>query len=81
MEPTAANASANGPGVAHTEIADPMSSPAPFLAVVAGIAILVLGGLMATDFIWSTSHPVTIAHTPASTAAPVTTAPATRAPG
>jgi hypothetical protein len=58
-----------------------MSSPAPVLAVVAAAAILLLTGLMATDFIWTAQHPLTVAHTPASTAAPVTTAPATKAPG
>lgn len=43
----------------------PMQSPAPILAAVAAIAILVLTGLMATEFIWSAQHPVAVAHTPA----------------
>lgn len=74
MEQTTHSAAHAPEGPPHVD--PPMSSPAPVLAVVAAIAILVLGGLMATDFIWSASHPVTVAHTPASTTAPTTTTPA-----
>jgi hypothetical protein len=40
-----------------------MSSPAPVLAFVAAVAIIVLTGLMATDFIWTAQHPVAVTHT------------------
>ncbi|HPN04727.1 MAG TPA: hypothetical protein PK050_02890 [Hyphomonadaceae bacterium] len=40
-----------------------MSSPAPVLAFVAAVAIIVLTGLMATEFIWAAQHPVAVAHT------------------
>ncbi len=52
-------------GITHPEPAHPMESPGPILAVVAAVAILLLGGLMATDFIWTAQHPVTTAHAPA----------------
>ena len=57
-------------GTTHAETEHPMESPGPILAVVAAIAILVLGGLMATDFIWTAQHPVTTAHAPTHQAPP-----------
>jgi len=60
----------NETGIAHAETSQPMESPGPILAVVAAIAILVIGGLMATEFIWTASHPVTVAHAPAAHTAP-----------
>lgn len=59
------------PGITHDETAAPMETPAPFLAAIAALAILIIGGLMATEFIYTAQHPVTVAHTPASQAAPV----------
>jgi hypothetical protein len=43
------------------EPAHPMSSPAPVLAVIAALAILLLGGLMLIDAFWQASGPVTVA--------------------
>lgn len=81
MEQTARPTEARSHIDAAPHVDPPMQSPAPFLAALAAFAILLLGGLMATDFIWTAQHPVTVAHTSSSTAAPVTTAPATKAPG
>ncbi|HOY79908.1 MAG TPA: hypothetical protein PLN33_19000 [Hyphomonadaceae bacterium] len=51
------------PSTDHPHVDPPMSSPAPVLAFVAAVAIIVLTGLMATEFIWAAQHPVAVAHT------------------
>jgi len=49
-----------------------MDSPTPLLMVVAGAAVLVLGGLFTTAMIWEASGPATGATTHASAPKPPT---------
>lgn len=54
------------------EVSHAMDSPTPILMFVAGVAVLVLGGLFTTALIWEASGPATVSTTHASAPAPVT---------
>lgn len=46
----------------NNTVEKPMEAPAAILVVVAGAAVLLLGGLMVIDFVWGPSEAAKTAH-------------------